>query len=388
MPVTRRQAAHGQQKEEMPVIPTSRAKKGAPKKQAQEKELPTVGEKHEAEEDKVSKDEEEDQPPTKKAKTEDEEPQAQAEPDAEAKKDHPSKHSYQSGTIERGHIYFFYRPRVELEEAQSIEDVQRFHILLIPRPPEFSAASGQQNSPNDADGEKENEMSLLSHGADAVPAAEPTDQNKKRFRLLVVGKKSLPDPEATGEGKGSGRNQVFWSTITTVGEDLKKLQDGLGPKEYETKTRGTRHQGAARLAARGAYAVVNTEASMPSKRETHLGYHLSHPTFEHFGEVQEELGIHPASSFVIQVKNPLGPLTGPGRIGLPKSRRVDYPEEIMSNVFGKGGKRGREDFGLRFASVERKDLLDYEGVELLFIAARSGEEGLERSLGDGRGIGK
>lgn len=83
-------------------------------------------------------------------------------------------------------------------------------------------------------------MSLLSHGADAVPAAEPTDQNKKRFRLLVVGKKSLPDPEATGEGKGSGRNQVFWSTITTVGEDLKKLQDGLGPKEYETKTRGTR----------------------------------------------------------------------------------------------------------------------------------------------------
>lgn len=58
----------------------------------------------------------------------------------------------------------------------------------------------------------------------------------------------------------------------------------------------------------------------------------------------------------------------------------------MTEVFGRGGGRGREDFGLRFASVERKQMLDYEGVEQLFIAARSGDKGLEQSLGEGRGI--
>lgn len=60
----------------------------------------------------------------------------------------------------------------------------------------------------------------------------------------------------------------------------------------------------------------------------------------------------------------------------------------MKTVFGKGGGRGRESYGLRFAPVERADLLDYENVELLFIAARSGDEGLETSLGEGRGRGK
>ena len=54
---------------------------------------------------------------------------------------------------------------------------------------------------------------------------------------------------------------------------------------------------------------------------------------------------------------------------------------------GRGGGRGREAFGLRFASLEREEMLDYEGAELLLIAARAGEEGLEKSLGEGRGKG-
>lgn len=160
------------------------------------------------------------------------------------------------------------------------------------------------------------------------------------------------------------------------------------PESYGGVFAGTRHQGSARLAARGAYAIVNAEATMPSKRETHLGYHLSHPSGDELGEVQEALGIHQASSFVLQVKNPLAPPTGPAQIGLPKSRRADYPEDILKGVFGMGGLRGRESYGLRFASCERQELLDYEGTELLFIAGRSGEEGLELSLGEGRGHGE
>ncbi|KAI0784928.1 hypothetical protein C8Q75DRAFT_337222 [Abortiporus biennis] len=291
------------------------------------------------------------------------------------------------GTIERGHIYFFYRPKVELEEVHSVDDVQRFHMLLVPRPPEFSQASEDTEKPEQDN--EDQEMKLIEPGADVVPARETTGQVKKPFRLIAIGKKSLPDPDAGGGGKGGGRKQVFWGTVLTVGEDLHALEQGMEGKEYETKTRGTRHQGPARLAGRGAYAIVNADARVPSDRETHLGYHLSHPNPEHFGEVQEVLGIHPASSFVIQVKNPLAPNTGAGRVGLPASRKAEFPDYIMREVYGvqKGGEhtRGRESYGLRFASVERKEMLDYEGAELLLIAARSGEEGLEQSLGEGRG---
>ncbi len=135
-----------------------------------------------------------------------------------------------TGTIERGHIYFFYRPRVQLEEVHSMDDVQRFHILLVPRPPEFSVGSDQKDAQPDEDGE----MKLISSGSDVIPAPESTNEKKKPFRLLAIGKKQLPDPEASG----GGRKGVFWALVSTVGEDLQKLQDGLGEKEYETKTRG------------------------------------------------------------------------------------------------------------------------------------------------------
>ncbi|KAF9818009.1 hypothetical protein IEO21_03084 [Rhodonia placenta] len=408
MPTTRRQAAAQQagdleRKQAPRTRKTSTRKKETLRENAHDKAA-AAGEKRDAEPQEAQDEElKKEEPPAKKAKTVDAEDfetngedgvkeeskgdvdleakQEQNSADTQAAKDHPAAHTYQTGTIERGHIYFFYRPKVELEEAHSIDDVQRFHILLIPRQPDLSTALSEQPAKTGEAKSEDQEMTLSSQGADAVPAHEPTNEEKKPFRLLVVGKKSLPDPE-----EGRGRNNIFWATTVTVGENLKKLEEGLGPKQYETKTRGTRHQGPARLAARGAYAVVNKEARIPSQRETHFGYHLSHPTPEHFEEIQEELGIHAASSFVLQVKNPLAPPTGPGRVGLPKNRAVDYPDDIMTEVFGRGGGRGREDFGLRFASVERKQMLDYEGVEQLFIAARSGDKGLEQSLGEGRGI--
>ena len=142
-------------------------------------------------------------------------------------------------TIERGHIYFFYRPKVELDEAQSLDDIQRFYMLLIPRPPQFAVAEPTNLTPVVEGNEStEQEMNLIGEGADAVPAAEPQGQSKKYFRLLLVGKKALPDPDAGGGSKGGGRKQVFWATVSTVGEDLKTLEEGLGEKTYETKTRG------------------------------------------------------------------------------------------------------------------------------------------------------
>ena len=153
---------------------------------------------------------------------------------------------------------------------------------------------------------------------------------------------------------------------------------------------GTRHEAPARLVGRGGYAIVNSEAETPSKRETHLGYHLSHPSPTELGEVQESLGIYSASSFILQIKNPLAPATGPQR---PHSNAAEYPQWIMHDVFGsaseKGNQtRGREPYGLRFASCETPEMLDFEGAQLLLIASRVGEEGLEASLGEGRGTGE
>lgn len=101
--------------------------------------------------------------------------------------------------------------------------------------------------------------------------------------------------------------------------------------------------------------------------------------------MQEELGIQISSSFILQVKNPLAPASG-GQRGLSESKRAKYPTKIMQEVFGKGS-RGRESYGLRFTSCERIDMLDYEGAELLLIAAKGGDDGLEASLGEGRGEG-
>jgi hypothetical protein len=287
------------------------------------------------------------------------------------------------GTIERGHIYFFYRPKVQIEEAHSLDDVRNLQMLLVPRPPELNTVltnGGNDTGVKKDDLDEETEMKLLQPGTDAVPSPEKLDDKHKHYRTLLIGRKKLPD--AGVGGKGHGRKQTFWATVTKVGDDLQELESGLGEKSYETKTRGTRHEEPVRFAARGAYAIVNNDPNVPSGRETHFGYCISHP--DPLGEVQEELGIASASSFVLQVKNPLAPNTGPMMGAGGKGAK--YPDHIMDAVFGRGS-RGRENYGLRFAPCETMELLEYEKAQLLLIAAREGEEGLDESLGEGRGKG-
>jgi len=150
---------------------------------------------------------------------------------------------------------------------------------------------------------------------------------------------------------------------------------------------GTRHEEPSRLAGRGAYAIINNNPRVPSERTTHLGYHLSHPSPSELGEVQKALGIEPAAAFVIQVKNPLAPTTSNQFVGRAREARAKYPEDVMKDVFGMGGSKGREDYGLRFSSVGAVELLDYEGAELLLIASKAGKAGVEEKLGEGRGKG-
>lgn len=132
---------------------------------------------------------------------------------------------FHPGVIERGHIYFFYRPKVEHEHVYSIDDVKNFHMLLVPRPPKFSVYGDQPTSTTEVEG-----MTVLSEGADVTPAPETLDQPKKHYRLLTLGKKRLPEAE--------GGHEVFWATVTAVGDDLHNLERGFEGQTYETTTRG------------------------------------------------------------------------------------------------------------------------------------------------------
>ena len=98
-------------------------------------------------------------------------------------------------------------------------------MLVVPRPPEFSIYTTGETRDS-------NKMELIPEGADVVPAAETKDEPKKYFRLITIGKKRLPDPESP-RGK-----EVFWASVTAVGNDLYGLEQGLGEQSYQTKTRG------------------------------------------------------------------------------------------------------------------------------------------------------
>ncbi|KAF7350795.1 hypothetical protein MSAN_01641100 [Mycena sanguinolenta] len=254
-------------------------------------------------------------------------------------------------------------PRVQTDDPSSIDDVKNLHMLLVPRPPKFSAEDDTAETPAD------DEMKVLEAGADAVPASEPLDMPKKHYRLITIGKKTLPDPES----HRGGRKETFWATVTAVGDDLDKLEKGLGEHTYETKTRGMRHDPPARLVARGCYAIVNNDAQKPSQESTYLGYSLSHPAPDDFGPAQTELGIHRAGAFVLQVKNPEASDS-------LSTKRVVFPPAIMDGVFGKGT-RGRDPIGLRFAPCAKPQMLDYTGVELLFYCCSRRRNGSGGNLG-------
>jgi len=112
-------------------------------------------------------------------------------------------------------------------------------MLLVPRPPEFMTepvlqSKGKKFDPAETE---DAEMKVLAPGADALPAKDDSHSTKKHFRLITVGKKKLPDPKSPG-AEGSKRNELFWASVTAVGDDLESLENGLEEKSYETKTRG------------------------------------------------------------------------------------------------------------------------------------------------------
>ena len=179
--------------------------------------------------------------------------------------DHP-------GLLERGDIFFFYRPDVEEEAPERLLDVQRFQIVLRP-------------------------------------------ERKDRFRVITVGRKKLPET-----GAGGGGSQVHWAFVDRVFDSPDDLREFLGASTYETETQGTRHQPSARPAGEGVYALAKIG------RESQLAYALELP--EAPGEVQDAFNIEPEARLVVSLKNPRS--DSPAGAGLDADRQADYPDELLA----------------------------------------------------------
>ncbi len=177
-----------------------------------------------------------------------------------------------SGTrvIERGNIYFFYRPKVGEEDPAGTEDIQRFHVILAPK-------SGD------------------------------------RYRLLTIGRKTMP--------RVDNGNEKHWGFVDKVGTEPEDMVTVLERETYTTKTRGTRERPEARPAGEGVYALVR------HGDHTHLAYSLELPRTQ--GEVQKDLHIEEEASYILSVKNPEQP--SPTEAGLRGTRKAKFPKRLQES---------------------------------------------------------
>ena len=175
--------------------------------------------------------------------------------------------------VEKGDIFFFYRPRVEHMEAEGPEDIQRFYMVLKP-------------------------------------------EGGTPFRVAVLGRKRLPDPD---------RHERIWGFIDRLAKRGEEIEADLKEQHYETKTRGERTLPAARPAGEGVYALIRRG------RNLYLTYELELP--ERPGEVQQELNIERQGAYILSIRNPDKP--APSGAGLPKRDEAHYPKTLKREFRGR-----------------------------------------------------
>lgn len=174
--------------------------------------------------------------------------------------------------LERGNVYFFYRPAVGTDTPQGLVDVQRFHMVLSPE------------------------------GRDVL-------------RVITVGRKRLPEPADSG--------QKFWGFVKRVAEDPAELEQELAGGEGTGEE--PRFLTPARPAGEGVYAVVR------HGNHSHLAYALELPAEP--DEVQRELHIEKEGVYLLSIKNPEA--GSPPSVGLEEERKADFPPELQERFGGR-----------------------------------------------------
>lgn len=182
--------------------------------------------------------------------------------------------------IEKGNVYFFYRPKVEHTSISGTSDVQRMFMVLHP-------------------------------------------EHDNRYRVAVIGKKQLPPPAQSGHRR-------YWGYISLVTEQSEKIRDEIGPQEYTTKTRGERHLPSARPFGEGVYRFIQHDT------HTHFAYVLELPRRP--AAVQEVFNVEDEASYIITVKNPQKPSppdmhkTGPQQPRYPSGLEQTFENKRFSEL--------------------------------------------------------
>jgi hypothetical protein len=164
-------------------------------------------------------------------------------------KQHPERRMERAKILEHGDIFFFYRPKIGVQEVKDIENVQRFYMVTSP-------------------------------------------DSKKVHRVFVIGQKQLPEI-SEGESSSEERN---WALNVLTTSDVEDIRKEFLPAEYETETRGTRRMSGAVPAGEGKYSIVEHEG------HSELAYMLELPVIP--GPTQREFQIKKEASYIISIKNP------------------------------------------------------------------------------------
>jgi hypothetical protein len=238
--------------------------------------------------------------------------------------------------LEKGDIFFFYRPKAKViddgsgGDVKSIEDIRRFFMVTA------TAAN------------TENEQQQQQF--DGTNSKTPKEGESPRYRLFVIGKKSLPEIRTTE----ARRSERYWAKVGGIFENPQELTGELLSDEF-------RKGDAARAVGEGKYAIV--------KHQDHaeLAYVLEIP--EEPGEAQRELGVEKEASYIVSIINPKVPVPA----GYPSSEEPpNYPESILKE-FGENE---------NFISLAR-DLrfINFQNAQMILVGAREGRDVIQKEFG-------
>jgi hypothetical protein len=240
--------------------------------------------------------------------------------------------------LEKGDIFFFYRPKTKIVDdssdgdVKSIDDIRRFFMVTATTTTAANTENEQQQQ------------------FDGTNSKTPKEEESQRYRLFVIGKKSLPEIR-TSEAR---RSERYWAKVGGIFENPQELTSELLSDEF-------RKGDAARPVGEGKYAIV--------KHQDHaeLAYVLEMP--EEPGEAQRELGIEKEASYIVSIINPKVPVP----TGYPSSEEPpNYPESILKE-FGENE---------NFISLAR-DLrfINFQNAQMILVGAREGRDVIQKEFG-------
>ncbi len=174
--------------------------------------------------------------------------------------------------VEKGDIYFAYRPRVGEHSAEGLADVQRFYMVMKP-------------------------------------------EKQPRLRVAVLGRKRLPEARD---------HERIWGFVEAI-ERGPNVEEEFRTHRYASRTRGERTQPPVRPAGEGVYALIRRDRSL------HLTYELELP--ERPGDVQQELNIEREAAYILSIKNP--DAGSPPGAGLSERDEARYPRPLEREFRGR-----------------------------------------------------